>query len=245
MAIALALQAACSDAARDPAPTEAKPSEPTPPDPSEDAVWSYLPTLRQHAPADISMFPVMEIEEPNQARVELVVAAGRAHGPTLERWRFQAQPPDSMVAPVSDPVPVARIRSQDPGPAGRAELLSRMAAPGNTVRRVQGLTPKAEQLLSRLVALAIAVRDPKGSPTSRARALAELLQGVDDRIVFRSSRLPALIDLLATSPAPGATVAEGTRRARTETAGHRFSLTRKSDGWVVSDLEAIPSAREP
>ncbi len=223
-------------------PNPAPKASPARPEAGAFGPWKYEPTLRKHAPDGLYLEAVLELEEPNAGRVDILVAAGRADGPTLELWRFVSSPSDGVLAPQGDPSPLLRTSStMAPRPDVRT-FRSRMAAPHNRVRRPLGLAASDQQLLGRLQELARVVRDQKAPSRDRAAALAQVTRGLDDTLLLDTDRTFEVLDFLVGLPPDATAKLESTARLSSGTLGGReIALMRKSQGWVLSGLSARPA----
>jgi hypothetical protein len=231
------------------------PATPAPPPPSAEAhtpgIWRYGAQMQRTmgaTPFEI----VLEVSSGARGRAWVVAAVQRTAAArpavTLEVWTFEQRQDD--VEPVGEPQVLVRARPTDPRPDAHDQLRRDLAAPGVVVHRPLGVDAKdATTLVEQLAAHARTSVDPEADDAARVSALAELVRGLDDTLVFEHDRLAKVRDLLA---APGlqldAPEEVSARRTRVPLRGpgarQVVEVWAKGDGRVIAELyEPDPDAQ--
>lgn len=203
--------------------------------------WRYLPTLRAAIPNDLTLQPILEVANPDQARLHIVAAVyrpGLTPALRVEQFAFTQHNETGALEPESDPVLVLRTERSQATPPAWEGLRRQVAAAQSQVTRPLGLpVADAAALLPALQSLAATARDPAATPRARVDALAELVRGLDDTLVFESNKLATTIDALATGTwAQGVPRAVSSRRHAIDLPDGSLGLSKKRAGWVLSTV---------
>jgi hypothetical protein len=234
---------ATTAARADPAPvtTTPAPAEPAP------EPWRYAPALAAAVPAGHSAAPVLELADGVRGRARIVVAVATGDAPVrLEIWDFSQNNERGVLARLGDPVVLLDLRDIRDADArlaadAVADLRREIASPGNEVVRPLGLPGEPTALPAELARLAAACTGTGDAPT-RTHALARLIRGLDDHLVWEQARLPELLRRLQTGPwTVGEATPLGARRMRlaaTEDARPlQLELARTQDRWALVAVE--------
>lgn len=208
-----------------------KPSEDTKPvvavDSTQKSAFVYEPTLRKVVAPDIPVAVVMEVELPDSGELYILAAVARER-PALELHHFETK--DGIVQPDgADPVQPIRLAPDDEALANLGELRRTFNAPGSTRRRPIGLDVEAPGAL-----VAELTQARQEFEQGSHQALATLLRGLSDAIVFERDAVPEALEALA-GLGEFETTMHGERRAELVGAESTIVCHRRSGGWVVFD----------
>lgn len=206
--------------------------------------WRYGPALAGAVPAGQSAAPVLELADGLRGRARIVVAVAAGDAPVrLEVWDFSQNNERGVLARIGDPVVLLDLHDADARLAADAvaELRREIASPGNEAVRPLGLPGEPTALPAELARLAAATTGP-GDAATRTHALAQLIRGLDDRLVWEEARLPELLRRLQTGAwTVGEATPIGARRMRlAATEGTRplqLELARTQDRWAIVAVE--------
>lgn len=248
---AVLVGAGCQRSEAPAAAAEATPSAPAQPA-TAPIPWRTAELVAAHVGEGAAIAPVYEAVDDLRGEAMLVVAVARpgASSGTIERWRLQSGGPKAIYAPVGEGEGILRLDRADAPASERLDALRRFAAtPGTAVIRPRGLADSPEALLDALARALREAQDPSTPADARARAIATMLRGLDDPLVFERDAIPAVIPVFAAGP-PTIAVSRpvGARRHHLETAGAEpvaLELTRLADGWVVSEVGPIAPSTDP
>lgn len=227
----------------DPGPATPSPAPSAPP--TSPGPWHYTPALAAGTPPDVTAAPVFELADGRTGLATIAVAAAREGAPPrLELWRFSQNNRRERLERVGD---AALLLALD-GSGTREELgaiYRAIAQPGNEYVRPRGLAVDPDAFFTELVRLARLTRDPAAAAGDRTAALASLTFALDDHLLFERAFLP---DLLAALAAGDGSVTGreplGERRLKLTVGpqGHRFTLARTGDKWVLTEAALAPAA---
>lgn len=228
----------------DPGPATPSPAPSSPP--VSPAPWHYTPALAAGTPPDVAAAPVFELADGLTGFATIAVAAAREGAPPrLELWRFSQNNRRERLERVGD---AALLLALD-GSGTREELEAiyrAIARPGNEYVRPRGLAAEPDAFFTELARLARLVRDPAAPARDRTAALASLTFALDDHLLFERALLPDLLTALASGDW-SVTEREplGERRLKVTVGphGHRFTLARTGDKWVLTEAALAPSAQ--
>jgi hypothetical protein len=216
--------------------------------------WRFLPTLARAVAADVHAVPILELARPRLGQARIVAAVFRPHSqPALRVEVFDFDQRTGRLELVGTPTTILRLSGEAPRAAELAELRRQLAAPGSEVYRAIGHdTSGPSELFDRLCAWAELVRDDRAHAGIRTEALAELVRGIDDPLVFERDEVYRVIDELAGrawSIEHETAVAKRRRKLVVRRPGRtlELELARKSGGWALVSLApraAVPSAPE-
>lgn len=200
--------------------------------------WHYTPALAAGTPPDVAAAPVFELADGRTGLATIAVAAAREGAPPrLELWRFSQNNRRERLERVGD----ATLLLALDGSGTREELgaiYRAIAQPGNEYVRPRGLAAEPDNFFTELARLARLVRDPAAAAADRTAALASLTFALDDHLLFERALLPDLLAALADGD--GSVTAReplGERRLKLTLGphGHRFTLARTGDKWVLTE----------
>ena len=214
------------------------PAEPVEPGPAEP--WRYAQALAAAVPAGHSAAPVLELADGVRGRARVVVATAAGDAPVrLEIWDLSQNNERGVLTRVGDPELLLDLGDADARLSADAvaDLRREIASPGNETVRPLGLPGEATALPAELARLAAATTGP-GDAATRTAALARLIRGIDDRLVWQDARLPELLRRLQAGPwQVGEATPLGARRVRlAATEGARalqLELARTQDRWAL------------
>jgi len=205
--------------------------------------WRYLGTLEEAIPEGVVVEPLLEVANPDQARLIIVAAVHRpAADPALrvEQWEFSQFNDSGVLKSSADPVVVLATADNQPHDAAALTVLRQLlAAPRAQPNRPVGLpAPDPAALITQLKSLALIVRDDGAKPRARVKALAMLFRGLDDGVVIERRGLSAAIDALAS----GGWDVQNTRvlskrRTAIDIGGEpprELEIMKKSGGWAIT-----------
>ena len=183
---------------------------------------------------------VVELSRGDQGLAWVVAATLTDGQPQLKVWTFEQHEKD--VAPHGDPKPLTRLRPGDPAPDEHPSFRRNLAAPGAVVHRPVGLAATdAKALVSTLADQARIAADTTKTADDRVTAIAQIVQGLDDALVFERDELAEVVAFLAD---PTLQIAEATsqseRRASVAvTSGgspRTAQVWAKGEGWTLVEL---------
>lgn len=209
---------------------------------NDDGVLRFGPTLASARRPDETVAGLLEVDQPDHGRLDMLVAVVRAtNEPVVEMWRFrQATPKDPLLR---DGEPIVMLRSRPDATASPelADFRVRMAAPNSAARRVFGVAAdSASAALQTLAANARIVGDSNATAQARVDALALVAAGLDDGVLLEQDELGlALHELASDRWLPRELTAASDRRANAVTkSGATLELLRKGTGWVIASHRA-------
>ncbi len=233
-------------------PPLAQPQAPQNPASAPEApVWRYTPALVASLPPGVRAEPVLELADGLRGRARIVVAVAKDDVPArLEVWEFSQNNQRGLLERVSQS-PLLDLADADArlDPDTLSGLRREMASPGSEVVRPLGLPGEAAALPAELARLA-AEATGSADAAARTQALARLLRGLDDRLVWESARLPELLRRLRAGPWQlGQIDPLGARRVKISAseAGRpiELELARTQDRWALTDLRDAHSSAAP
>jgi hypothetical protein len=254
IALSVLAQAACGDRESRPA-EDGKPAAEEPEKaPGPVLRWRFLPTLKASLPSDVTAVPIMEVGLPHRGKVRIVAAAfrpGQAPSLRVELLDFDQNNERDRLELEGEPTTILRLEA---GQARSKELLPlrrQMAAPQSKVYRPLGLDVAGPaELVAALAAAAATIRDETAEARARAQALADLVRGLDDSIVFERDELHAVLEELGKGPWTSAEdAAISPRRHSVIATAHgrslKLEIVRASGGWALVSMEPTSATREP
>lgn len=236
--------------------TDAGQSAPTPhadsadnPAPAKAEVWRFRPTLDENLPAGAVAEPVLELSEPSQRSVVVIAAVLRADAPRvqLERWTYEQMPDrDDALRLVDEGVAIVRDAPSDARKPELDAFRRRLAAPQAVVTREMGLAAEPKATITAVAEAIAAQADAKAAGSDRVVAMATVVRGLDDTIVFERDALALLSTVMIPAPANIAIETHSERRATAtfETGDRRVRLAmqRKAAGWAISEVNVSSAA---
>jgi hypothetical protein len=217
--------------------------------PTNGPSWRYQVELNAAARGRACR-PVLELSRADRGEAWVVAVidapAGATPAVSLELLHLRAPEHGADLVPEGPLSPLVRARATDERTPALEALRRERAAPQAVLVRPLGwpLDDVAE-LPRRLSALAGVARSA-GSDHERVDALVEVVRVLDDALVFDRDRLHEIVDTFAAGPwtVEGTTKASE-HRASLQLAGPggalEVSLLRKTGGWVVADVQSLPS----
>lgn len=204
--------------------------------------WRYAPALAASVPSGVRAAPVLELADGLQGRARVVVAVAQGSAPVrLELWDFSQNNERGVLERSGEPQLLLDLHSLADADARLAaepvaDLRREIASPGSETVRPLGLPGEPADLpaeLSRLAAASVG----SGDASVRTQALALLIRGLDDELVW--TRLPELLRRLRAAPWIAGEVTELSPRrvrisAREADRPLTLELNRKQDRWVLT-----------
>ncbi len=218
-------------------PAASSPTEPSQPPASP---WRYADAMAKALP-NTPFRIVVELSRGGQGLAWVVAATVDEGVPQLTLWTFEQQ--DEDVAPHGTPQPLTRARPGDPPRPAHDEFRRNLAAPGAVVRRPVGLpAADAKALATTLTEHARVANDTDQAAAQRVAATGQLVQGLDDALVFERDELAEIVGLLADpSLQIGEATSQSPRRATVPlTVGDSVRTAQvwaKGEGWTLVGLE--------
>lgn len=216
----------------------------TPPAPvaDDDSALRFGPTLASARRPDETVAGLVEVDQPDHGRLDMLVAVMRASAdPVVEMWRFRQATPADPLKRDGEPVVMLRSRRNAVGSPELADFRVRMAAPNSKARRMGGIVAdSASAALEQLTAAARTVGDASGAAQARVDALATVVRGLDDGMLLERDELGLTLDELAHEHwlAREVTSASDRRATAITRSGATLELLRKGDGWVIASHRA-------
>jgi hypothetical protein len=217
----------------------------------EAAVWRYTPALVASLPPGVRAEPVLELADGLHGRARIVVAVAKDDVPArLEVWDYSQNNERGLLERVSQS-PLLDLADADAplNSEAVAALRRDVASPGNEIVRPLGLPGEAAALPAELARLAAEATGTADAAT-RTTALARLIRGLDDHLVWETARLPELLRRLrAGAWQLGEARPLGARRVKISAteAGRaiELELARTQDRWALTDVRDAQSSTAP
>ncbi len=216
---------------------------------SDEARWRYLPafqaTREQLVTGGAAAELLLEVANGRTGRARFLVAAARpGQDPALrlELWSLSQNNAKGLLQRSGEPIVVGRLRPSDPRAPELERLREEIATPGVEKTRLRGLPGEnpAKFLEALARARALALKD--GPAETRARALAEVVHGVDDPLLLDRDALYRVLEVITDEREwrPADEGATSTRRFRLRSDGPgeavRIEVLKTRRGWILSDL---------
>ena len=204
--------------------------------------WRYAPALAASVPSGVRAAPVLELADGLHGRARVVVAVAQGSAPVrLELWDFSQNNERGVLERSGEPkllLDAQNVADADARLAAEpvADLRREIASPGSETVRPLGLPGEPADLPAELSRLAAAT-DGDGDAAVRAQALAQLIRGLDDELLW--TRLPELLRRLRATPWTTGELTELSPRrvrisAREADRTLVLELDRKQDRWVLT-----------
>jgi hypothetical protein len=210
--------------------------------------WRFLPTLQASLPSGVTAVPIMEVGLPHRGKVRIMAAAFRPGQKTplrVELLDFDQNNERDKLELEGEPTSILRLDGAGSRSKELLPLRRQMAAPRSKVYRPLGLDVAGPaELVARLTTAAKTTRDDTAGAQDRAQALADLVRGLDDSIVFERDELYLALETFGQGPwSIEQDAAESARRhAVVATARGRslkLGIVRTSGGWTLASMEPV------
>ncbi len=247
-----ACQAGDADKPAQPTPSVERPTATTKAQPSDDARWRYLPAFqaaREQLVTDGAAAELLlEVANGRTGRARFLVAVvrpGRDPALRVELWSLSQNNTKGLLERSGEPVVVGRLRRADPRAPELERLREEIATPGVEKTRLRGLPGESPAGFLGALARAGALALKDGPAEARARALADVVHGVDDPLLLDRDALYRVLEVVTGDREwrPADAGATSTRRFRLRSDGPGeaviVEVVKTRRGWILSDLRRV------
>jgi hypothetical protein len=254
IALSVFAQTACSGRESTPAGDASPVAEGAKQAPGPALRWRFSPTLEASLPSGVTAVPIMEVGLPHRGKVRIVAAAfrpGQATPLRVELVDFEQNNERDKLEIEGEPTAILRLEAGQPRSTVLLTLRRQIAAPQSKVYRPLGLDVAGPaELVRELAAAAATIADETAEAQARAQALADVVRGLDDAIVFERDELHAVLEAFGHGPwsIDEETTISARRRSLVATApgwSLKLEIVRASGGWALVSMKPATATRAP